>query len=414
MRATRCDLTQALKDTGLALGSERRGKPLRNILVIVQIAMSVLLLIAAGLFLRSLQKAYAVDPGFDAENVLVMKIGLSDQGFSEAQGKALYRQLTERVASMAGVQSASLASSAPFGEDITQTSAVIQGKPAPGEFGSPIYYNVVTPGYFSTMGVALVRGRDFTDRDTETAPPAVIINQSAARMFWPGEDPIGKRMRLGNSAERPYLDIIAIARDGKYLNLYEKPLPYAYVSLFQRYEGEMTLHVRSAKPEAMAPAIRDEIQALGSRAVLLDAGMLRDHINASLFAQRRAGSVTAVFGSLALLLAGVGLYGVIAYSVSRRTREIGIRTALGAKQGDLLKMVIREGMVLAGVGIGIGLGAAFALTRLIATFLPGVGVTDPVTFGGVSVLVMLVALAASYVPARRAASVDPMVALRHE
>jgi putative ABC transport system permease protein len=290
-------------------------------------------------------------------------------------------------------------------------------------------YNVVAPDYFRTLGMPLLRGRDFTSRDSAEAPRVVIVNDTLARRFWPDTEPVGKRLYLPRFVAPPpsikssnltiegedALEVIGVAKTGKYVALSEEPRPMMYWPLAQSYGPGVALHVRAAgDPRALTPALRDAIRSLDPFLPVFHVRTLEEQRSGSLFLQRMAASMLGAFGGLGLLLAALGIYGVMAYSVSRRTREIGIRMALGARVADVLRLVLREGSRLVILGLVLGLGAAFAATRVLQTFLFGISANDPLTYLGVSLLLLGVALLACWLPARRAAKVDPIEALRCE
>jgi predicted permease len=394
---------------------------MRNLLVIAQVALSLALLIGAGLFLGSLWRVQSVHPGFDADRVLAAPLNINLLRYTTQQGREFYRQTVERVGSLPGVQSVSLARVAPISGGGRMTGFIIEGQDEreintrrnDGEDGLQVVgANVVGEKYFQTMGVSAPRGRDFTATDDENAPRVVIVNETFARQYFPGQDPLGKRMRLGGSRS-PWSEIIGVARDSKYRTLDELPRPFIYQPLAQNHETGMTLHVRAAgDPLSVAAAVRREVNSIEKNLPLTDMQPLSVLIGSSLYPARMGAALIGVFGLLALSLAAVGLYGVMSYSVSQRTREIGVRMALGARATDLLRLVLREAMTLVVVGTAIGWALAAALSRLIASFLYGVGPMDLVTFAAIPVLLATVALIASYLPARRAMKVDPMVALR--
>jgi predicted permease len=432
LQASKPDLVAALKDeTALAPGARGRGGrrfSLRNLLVVAQVALSLVLLVSAGLFLRSLQRAQRIDPGFDTERVLTMPLNINLLRYTKAQGQEFYRQVLERVTALPGVRSATLTRTPPLSGASRQSTVTIAGQVAPdrtsssestGGGGENVADNVtltspVALDYFRTLGIPLLRGRDFNAQDREGAPGVVIINESFARRYFPDQDPTGQRVSL-SGAQGPWLEVVGLARDGKYITLGEAPAPFLYQPLAQRHESGMVLLVRtSGDPAQLVPSVRREVQSIERNLPLTNARSMAEMLRSSLFPARVGAILLGVFGLLALLLASVGLYGVMSYSVSRRTREIGIRMALGARSGDILRLVLRESLTLVAVGMLLGLIAAFAATRLLAGFLYGVSPTDPPAFIGIAVLLAAVALVASLVPARRAAHVDPMVAFRYE
>ncbi|MFL6207315.1 MAG: ABC transporter permease [Pyrinomonadaceae bacterium] len=432
LQASKPDLVSALKDETAMLpgasGSVTRRFSLRNLLVVAQVALSLVLLISAGLFLRSLQQAQRIDPGFNPEHVLTMPLNINLLRYTKPQGQEFYRQVLERVAALPGVQSATLTRTPPLSGASRQSSVTLMGQDAnargrnsesSGGGSEEIRNNVtlassVALNYFQTLSIPLLRGRDFDAHDAEGAPGVVIINETFAKRYFPNQDPLGQRVSLSGT-QGPWLEVVGLARDSKYITLGETPAPFAYQPLAQRHESGMSLLVRtSGDPASYLPAVRGAVHGVERNLPLTNARTMPDMLSTSLFPARMGAVLLGVFGLLALLLAAVGLYGVMSYSVSRRTREIGIRMALGAQRADVLRLVLRESMTLVAAGMLLGMIAAFAATRLLAGFLYGVSPTDPAAFIGIAVLLAVVALVASLVPARRAAKVDPMVAFRYE
>jgi len=420
-QASRTDLAPSLKDESYrAIQSSRRFN-LRNLLVIAQVALSLVLLIGAGLFLRSLWRIQGADPGFDAVKVLTASLNINLLRYTRQQGREFYRRVVERMESLPGVESVSLARIVPISGGGRMPDFVIEGQDGqeagrarnPGEDSlQRVSTNTVSTKYFQTMGISLLRGRDFTARDDENAPAVVIINESFARRYFAGQDPLGKRMRFGGS-RNPWSEIIAVVRDSKYRAMSEDPTPFVYLPLAQNHETGMTLHVRAAgDPSIVAGALRNEISSIEKNLPLTDLQPLTELIGSSLYPARMGAALIGAFGLLALTLAAVGLYGVMSFAVSRRTREIGVRMALGAQTHDVLRLVLKEAMTLVFIGMAIGWGLAAASSRLITSFLFGVGAMDAMTFAAIPILMATVALLASYLPARRAMKVDPMVALR--
>ncbi|MBI3666143.1 MAG: ABC transporter permease [Acidobacteria bacterium] len=410
LRTSRPDLVTALKDEASA-GGYRKSR-LRSLLVIGQLSLSLVSLIAAGLLLRGLNKARQVNAGFDPSNVLLTSLDLHPLRYSESQGRVFYRQMLERLSSLPGVRSASLASLVPLGIGQRRCDGVeIPGYTPRRDEDMCIDLNVVGPSYLQTMGIPLVRGREFNLEDTEDHRAVAVINEAIGRRFWPGQDPIGKTFVTAGRSRV----VIGVARDSKYLSLRENALPYIYLPLLQQYEPMMTLHVKTAgDPMSLLVAVRGEIQSMNPDLPLFEIRTLAEHMGGSVFGERMASTMLGVFGALALLLASVGLYGVMSYAVSQRTHEVGVRMALGAEQGDILRLILRQGLMLVLMGIGVGVAAAWAVSRFLSGFLYGVSATDLATFAGVSTLLAAVAMLACYLPARRATKVDPMTALRYE
>jgi predicted permease len=415
-QATRPDLVGTLKDeTGV--GGYRRSR-LRNGLVIAQLSLSLLLLIAAGLVVRSLY-TQAINPGFNSENVVTMSFDVSLQGYESARGKEFVKQLMERSAALPGISDVSMVGYLPLSLNRSYDAVYIEGAPpARGANVPNVMTTVVWPDYFKTMGIPFVRGRDFNQQDKEGAKPVVIVNEAFARKFWPGPDSInqaiGKRLS-SRGPEGPFMEIVGITSDGKYISLQEDPQPFFYTDMIQDYSSYVAIVARGqSSPQTTIAAIRQEILKLDPNLPLFDVKTMNQHLGLSLFPARVAGILLGSFGLLVLVLAAVGVYGVMSYSVSRRTREIGLRMALGAGPREVLGMIIKQGMMMALIGVGIGLVAALLLTRLMSGLLAGVSPTDPVTFISIPLLLGLIAFLACYIPARRAMKVDPMLALRYE
>jgi len=380
--------------------------------VIIQVALSMVALISAGLFVRSLRQAYKADPGFDPHGVLLASFDPFLSGYDESRGREFYRRLVERVRTVPGIQSATLARRLPLTDGgIAFSNVAIDGYAPAKDEDMRLNYETVGPQYFQTMRIPFVHGRDFDERDQEGAPAVVIINETMAQRYWPGGDALGKRLRVA----KDWLEIVGIARDVKNRSLSEAPKPFLYLPLLQDYRSNMILVVRTAiEPEKMSQSVRSEVAALDPEIPIFDVKTLEEHVGISLFLQRMAATLLSIFGLLALLLAAIGLYGVMAYSVSQRTREIGIRVSIGAERRNIFKLILGQGLAISVVGLLAGLVAALAATRLTANLLYGVSATDPVTFIVIALLLLCVTLLACYFPARRATKVDPMIALRAE
>ena len=425
LRASRPALIPALKDDAAAFFERTKSFGLRNLLVVTQVALSVVLLIAAGLFLRSLRNAQTIDPGFDAEKIVTLPLNINLLRYTKPQGREFYRQVIDRVQAIPGIESASLARVAAVSGGSSVRSLLIEGRAgSDNQFRSDnagaaadndsVSFNVVGSRYFQTMGIGLLQGRDFNSQDTEDHPGVVIVNEAFVRRHFPSEDALGKRLSF-NGPKGPWREIIGVVRTSKYRSLVEAATPVAYASLQQNHETGMTLHVRTTvDPLSVAGAIRNEVQSLEKNLPLGNPELMSERVNNSLYAARMGAMLLAVFGGLALLLASIGLYGVMSFAVSRRTRELGIRVALGARPSEVFQLVLRQGMALVVVGLAIGLGVAWMVTRLLTSFLYDVSATDALTFIVIPVLLTGVALLACYLPARRATRVDPLVALRYE
>jgi len=412
LQASKQDLVTALKDNAPKLASGPRTVSLRHALVVTQVALSMVTLISAGLFVRSLRAAYKADPGFDPHKVLLASFDPFLSGYDETRGREFYRRLAERVRTTPGVQSATLARRLPFtGDGIAFANVTIDGYAPARDEDMRLNYETVGPLYFQTMRIPLLHGRDFDKRDQEGAPGVVVINETMAQRFWPRGDALGKRLKL----TKDWLEVVGIAKDVKNRSLREAPRPFLYLPLLQDYRSNMILVARTTnEPETMFHAIQTEVAELDPEIPMFDVKTLEEHIGVSLFLQRMAATLLSIFGLLALSLAALGLYGVMAYAVSQRTREMGIRVAVGATQGNVLKLVIGQGLMLCVVGMIGGLIIASVVTRFSIHLLYGVSATDPVTFCSVGLLLMVVASLACYFPARRATRIDPMIALRVE
>jgi predicted permease len=415
LQSTRPEVVSAIKDDTAGLGRGHRRFGLRNLLVIAQVAISALLLVGSGLFLRSLGNAQSMDPGFQLRNGVAVQLALSlGNAYDETRGRAFYARLLERVRTLPGVRSASYVEHLPLGLNIHISDVEIEGKPKPPKGEEPtVDRSGAYPGYLDTMGIQLVAGRDFTASDDASAPRVALVNETAARQFWPGEDPLGKRVRFGE--ESPWMTIVGVVRDGKYRTLGESPRPFLYPNSQQLYTPFMALVVATDGDEqAMLQQIRRELDVLDPNVPIFKMGTMSEHLSIMLFPARMGAALLAAFGALGLLLASIGLYGVVASSVARRTREVGIRMSLGAKRSDVLALMVREGMTLTATGLAIGLGLAALASQLLQGLLYGIGTRDPITFLTVAVVLGVIALLANLVPAGRAMRVEPTVALRYD
>jgi predicted permease len=412
LHASKLDLVTAMKDNTVTVGRGPRKISLRHSLVITQVALSMVALISAGLFVRSLREAYKADPGFDPHGVLLASFDPFLSGYDESRGREFYRRLVERIRTVPGIQSATLARRLPLTDGgIAFANVAIDGYAPAKDEDMRLNYETVGPQYFQTMRIPFVHGRDFDERDREGAHGVVIINETMARRYWPGGDALGRRLKL----TKDWLEVVGIAKDVKNRSLSETPQPFLYLPLLQDYRSNMILVARTAiEPEQMSQSVRAEVAALDPGIPIFDVKTLEEHVGISLFLQRMAATLLSIFGLLALSLAAIGLYGVMAYSVSQRTRELGIRVSVGAERRDIFKLILRQGLAISVVGLLAGLVAALAVTRLTAKLLYGVSATDPVTFIVITLLLLCVTLLACYFPARRATKVDPMIALRFE
>ena len=410
LRSSRVLPAAVLKEHTQSAGGPRRAW-LAGGLVIAQIALSMLLLICAGLFIRAFRNAQRVHPGFNAGHVLLASVDLTAAGYTEDSGVEFERRLVARLEALPGVQSASLASWAPLGFVYSLSEVKPEGYvPRPHE-SMLIGGAAVTPNYVRTMQIPLLAGRDFTFHDDRTAKRVAMVNQALAQRYWPGQEPLGKRI----FADNQWFEVAGIAQNSKYSDLSESPQPFFYVPMLQDYSTSPMIHLRVAgDPMAAFPAVENAVHDLNADLPVFDAATMESRVQIASTGERLAASFVGDFGLLALVLAAVGIYGVIAYATRQRTHEIGIRMALGARSSSILRLVLSQGLRLTLAGLAGGLGLSLALTRLLSSMLFGVTPTDAPTFAGVALLLGLVALAACYLPARRALSVDPMMALRHE
>jgi macrolide transport system ATP-binding/permease protein len=412
LQSSRPDLVPALKDEA-SMGGFRRSR-LRNALVVVQVALSLVLLVCAGLVVRSLQVAQRTRPGFNPENAVALSFDLGLQGYTEEKGRAFQRQLLERTQSLPGVRSAALTSTIPLTLDYSYSQIYVEGQPFTANSNLPTAVpNYISPNYFRTMEIQL-RGRDFTERDSKEESRVAIINETFARRLFPGQEAIGRRFNF-SGPDKPFWEVIGVAADGKYNSLAEDQKAAFYRPLLRDYSTNATLVARTLGDSgAVLSSLRGELQRLDATLPLYNVQTLSDHMNVPLFPFRMAATVLGSFGVLAIVLAAIGIYGVMSYVVAGRTREIGVRIALGAARRDVLALIIKQGMTLALIGLAIGLVLAFGVAQLLAKLLFGVSALDFVTFGAVSLLLAVVAALACYIPARRATKVDPLVALHYE
>ena len=417
LQATKAGLSQALRETSAQGGAARTR--LRSVLVVAQIAISLVVLIAAGLVVRTLQQLQTMNPGFDPSNALTMSFDLGLQGYDEPRGQQFYRQLTERVQALPGVKSATVSSYIPLSLNYNSRSIFIEGQPAERGENVPTAMNASAgPRYFETMGTPIVQGREFTVQDQPKSEQVAIVNETFVHRLMPNvsssAEAVGRRFAFG-SAAGPYRRIVGVAKDGKYFNITEDPRAFVWTPMSQDYQSAGILTVRTdGNPESLLGAVRKEVQALDQNLPLFDVKTLTEHMRFALFPPKVAATVLGVFGLVALLLSAIGIYGITSYTVAQRTHEIGIRLALGAQLSDVLKLVLTHGLKLTLIGAAIGLLGAYLATRAITSVLYGVSATDPFTFVFVSLLLIGVALLACYVPSRRATKVDPLIALRNE
>src|SRR5262245_1896772 len=414
MQTSKPDLVSALKEAN-STGQRPSRTGLRGLLVVTQVALSFVLLIAAGLCVRTLRNAHAIDLGYDIERMLTARIDLPEQNYNESRGQIFQRQLIERMRTLPGVQALGLAARLPLNDGVSQSGIF------PERDGKRVhtFNNVVSHHYLDAMKIRLLIGRQFTEGDDSRAPRVAIINETLARRAWPNESPLGKRFSTWDPQEgggsKSLVEVIGVARNIKGRDLFEPAEPMIYYPLIQNYQAGIVLHLRSTiDPERLAAAVRREAGALDPDLPVYRVMLLTDHLTVALTPQRLLAQLISGYGLLALALAGTGLYGLLAYSVAQRTQEIGLRIALGEERVSVLKLVVLHGLKLTLLGMFIGLPASYGLAKLMKSYLYGVSLTDPLTFAVISATLLAVTLAACYAPARRATKVDPMIALRCE
>ncbi|MGA2729197.1 MAG: ABC transporter permease [Terracidiphilus sp.] len=406
LRSTRHDLIPALKDER-QLGGPLRSR-LRGSLVVAQITVCLVLLISAGLCVRSLFNARSIDPGFVTHNIAVAHLDPGSLGYTEAQDRQFYQQLLERVRALPGVSSASLSDYLPLGTSRSVHDVHIGGvNPPPGQDFVAVQEASVAPDFFNTMGVPVLNGRDFLPQDLQSGAGKVIINQAMAAHYWQGRNPIGQHFK----DHQQMVEIVGVVKTGKYRSLSEDPLDFMYLPLGSQSQEFLVVRTRTGE-EAALGEIRRVIQSLDPNVVPMEMETISQYMALPLFAAHTTGVLLALFGSVALLLATIGLSGVVSYSVSLRTNEIGVRMALGADRLDVVRLILKQGMRLTGIGILIGVVLSFATTRVLAGLLYGIKADDPLTFASIALFLGAVAFISCYVPACRAASIDPMKSLR--
>jgi macrolide transport system ATP-binding/permease protein len=406
LAATRLNLVAALKDEGSVLGKRLSGSRLNSFLVITQIAISLVLLMSTGLLIRSVQRAQSVDLGFEPQRLLVCSLDLASQGQNAPGGAALVQQLGERLRALPGVESVSLAGTAPF-SGVSYGTVTLEGQQADKEFA--VNYNVISPAYFQTLSIPIIEGRPFSEEEARNGQPVAVINAAMAQRFWPAADPIGKRFRSGSAL----YEVVGVARNVSSMRLGVQDGPYLYMPAMPDKQAGSILIVRTTTNSQALAAVKDAAQSF-DKSVPVVVKPMTEHLNRVLRPARSGALLLGALSIQAWVLAMAGVYGVIAYSVSRRTREIGIRMALGARPGNILLLVIRQGLRLILLGIGTGLLLSLAASQILSSALFGLSAFDPLTFVGVSLLVAAVALLACYIPARKATRIEPTAALRYE
>nr|MBA3296485.1 ABC transporter permease [Acidobacteriota bacterium] len=417
LQAVRADASSVLRESGdRASTAGRKRTRTRAVLVIVEVALTLVLLVSAGLLAKSFLRLQNTDPGFAVDQVTLVGFPLPQGRYPDGKRQAaFYKQLLDRLSTRGDIQMAAMAFPGPLEGQNASGSFAIEGRPSANRAERPrAALGSISPDYLKTMGIPLLSGRHFTDRDREPAPASIIINAAMARKYWPGEEALGKRIRFDETKDG-WLTVVGVAGDSRNMGLDTEPMPLLYMPYPYFTLPFMSLVARSSGgPGVVASAVRAEVRALDPELPIDTALPLREVVSTSVAEPRFRTMLLGGFAVTALLLAAVGVYGLISFSVAQRTREIGIRVALGARPGQVTAPIVREGMTLALIGIVLGLAGAALATRLLSAFLFGIEATDPLTFGGVAALMLLVALLASYIPSRRALRVDPLTALRAE
>jgi predicted permease len=398
-------------------GEGPRQNRLRSAFLVAQVSLSVLLLVAAGLFIRSFRHAQSIERGFDVTGVLTASIDLDTRGYSPARGKEFVRSLTERLDRSPDVVSSNVVDIVPLTLSNSTTRLLRDGDVAPAPGQPPptpmIYTNAVGPGHFRTLRIAMVEGRDFTFVDGDAAPGVAIVNETLARRFWPGRSPVGQRLRQMDGGNANSLEVVGVVRDSKYVTIGEAERPFLYRPLALEYTPRLNVLLRMrGEPGAGLATLKQEVRALDPGLAVFNVASLADATAISLLPARIAGNLLGALGLVALALAALGIYGVLSFLVRARTREIGVRVALGATPMAVTMLVVRQAMTWTVTGAAIGTALALAATRLLAGFLYGINATDPLTFGAVLGLLTVIACLAALIPAFRASRVDPLLALR--
>ncbi len=413
LQASRSNLVVELKERTGQPGRSGARFNVRSVLVVAQVALSLVSLIGAGLFLRSLRNTERIDPGFDAKNLLMLQFDVGAQGFDRVRGEEFHRRILETARAIPGVRSATLSANLPMGGGFGRTVFPEGQEASTGSAGQFTNANEISVGYFDALGISLLKGRDINDMDRDGAPRVVVINEAMAKQFWKGQDAIGKRFKFFGDPE--FRQVVGVVEDTKIFTLGEDSQPQAYIPVLQQYNSTMVLNVRAQGDGAvLLPVLRRQVQALQPTMPLTNVQTADELIGQVLWAPRMGAALLGIFGLIALTLAAIGIYGVMSYSVNQRTVEFGLRMALGARPADVLRLVLRQGMLLVACGLLIGIVTALFATQLVGALLVGMSATDPLTFLLISLLLAAVAALAGYVPARRATRVDPMVALRYE
>jgi len=413
IKAAKPNLSEIVKAGGRGGTVSWRHNPLRSMLVISEIALALVALIGAGLFVRSMQNAQRIDPGFESEKLFMMAFDLGALHYEEGRAQEFFRAAVERAKASPGVESAAVASDFPLGGGLERTVFPEGQDEATGYRGTLTQLDDITPGFFEALRIPLIRGRVFNGSDRQNTLQVAVINEAMVKQFWPDEDALGKRFHFfGEPALR---EVVGVVKNTVVNQIGETPQPIVYLPITQDFSPAVTLQVRTTgRPEAVIGTVRGQLQALDTNMAITNVQTIQEIISQGLWAPRMGAGLLTVFGGLALILAAVGVYGVLSYSVSQQTREIGIRMSLGAQQGQVLRLVIGQGIKLAVAGLVLGIAAALGLTRILSSLLFGISAHDPATFGGVSLILATAAILACYIPARRATKVDPIIALRYE
>jgi len=413
IKAAQPNLSEVLKVSGRGGTVSWRRNPLRSMLVVSEIALALVALIGAGLFIRSMQNAQRIDPGFESEKLFMMAFDLGALHYEEGRAQQFFRAAVERAKASPGVETATIASDFPLGGGFERTVFPEGQDEASGYRGTLTQLDDITPSFFETLRIPLIRGRVFNDSDRQNTVQVAVINEAMVKQFWPNADPLGKRFHFfGEPALR---EVVGVVRNTVVNQIGEEPQPVVYLPITQDYSPAVTLQVRTTgRPEGVIGTVRGQLQSLDTNMAITNVQTIQEIMRQGLWAPRMGAGLLTVFGGLALILAAVGVYGVLSYSVSQQTREIGIRMSLGAQQNQVLRLVIGQGIRLAVAGLVLGLLAALGLMRVLSSLLFGVSAHDPITFGGISLVLVSAAILACYIPAKRATKVDPIIALRYE
>jgi len=411
IKASGTDVNEVLKTGGRGGALGWTHNRLRGLLVISEIALALVALVGSGLFLRSMQNAQQYNPGFDSQNLFQMNFDLGALRYDEDHGQQFFRDVVERAKTVPGVAGASVSANGIFGGGISGTIFREGEQTDPNNRGTLVNFDDVTPGHFATMRIPFLSGRDFTDFDRQNTTPVVIINEAMAKIVWPGQEALGKRFAIVQDPN--LLQVVGVVGTTIVGQIGEDPQPIAYFPMRQQYSPFATLVVRTTgNPESLLGAVRTQVQQIDKNLAFTNAQTVQQILGQGLWAARMGAALLGLFGALAMILASIGIYGVLAYSVAQRTSEIGLRMALGAQPRQVLSLVLRQGMLLALIGAAVGIVVALPVARMAAGLLYGVSATDPLTYVGITLLLMGVALLACYLPARRATRIDPLVALR--